>query len=130
MCDCPHSLMLCHMIRLCRALVIISCLLLASCAELRIQVVRGTHPVWLSTIRDDSSLNKLTLLDKGKTTPGNDPQFVSLDRGTQIYVTDYTTKYCQGKSVFVKVQVKDGDHQGIEGWICEAAMTHHKTGAL
>ena len=94
------------------------------------QAICGTNPVWLARTGDDSSLNKLRLFDKGKTAPGNDPQFVPIDHGTQIYVTDYTTKSCQRGSVFVKIQVKAGDHQGIEGWICGASMTHHKVGAL
>jgi hypothetical protein len=113
-----------------RIWVAISCLLLTSCAELRFQTIRGTKNVWLSTTGDGSSLRKLELLDKGKTTPGNDPQFVPMDHGAQVYVTDYTTKHCQGRSVFVKVQVKDGNHKGLEGWICGASTTHRKVAAL
>src|SRR6266550_4719490 len=98
--------------------VAISCLLLTSCAELRLQTIRGPKTVWLSTTGDDSSLSKLKLLDKSKTAPGSDRQFVPMDHGAQVYVTDYTIKHCQGRNVFVKIQVKDGDHKGVEGWIC------------
>jgi hypothetical protein len=119
-----------RMIPVPRAIVAISCLLLTSCAELRLQTIRGTKTMWLSKNGDDASLGKLEILDKGRTTPVDDPQFVPLDHGAQVYVTDYSSKHCQGRNVFVKIQVKDGDHKGIEGWICGASTTHRKIAAL
>lgn len=110
--------------------VAVSCLLLTSCAELRFQTIRGTKTVWLSKNGDDSSLGKLKLLDKNKTTPGSDQQFVPMDHGAQVYVTDYTSKRCQGRNVFVKIQVKDGNHKGVEGWICGVNTTHRKVAAM
>jgi hypothetical protein len=53
-----------------------------------------------------------------------------MDHGTEVFVTDYTSKHCQGRSVFIKIQVKNGDHKGLEGWICGANTTHRKGGAL
>jgi len=118
------------MIALCRIIAAISCFLLTSCAELRLQTIRGANTVWLSKTGDDSSLGELKLLNEGKTAPVSDPQFVPLDHGADVYVTDYTSKHCQGKNVFVKIQVKDGDHKGVEGWICGASTTHRKVAAL
>lgn len=108
----------------------VSCLLLTSCAELRFQTIRGAKTVWLSKSGDDSSLSKLKLLDKGKTTFLSDPIFVPMDHGAKVYVKEYTSKHCQGRNAFVKIQVKDGDHKGVEGWICGANTTHRKVPGL
>lgn len=86
--------------------------------------------MWLSTAGDDTSLSKLTLLNNGKMTPGNDPQFVQLDKGEQVYVTDFTSTRCHEGKVFVTIQVKDGNHKGIDGWVCGASTTHRKVAAL
>ena len=104
---------------------VVSCLLLASCATLRLQTVRDTREVWLNKAGDDASLNKLGLLNKGQRTDA-DPQMVRIERGVQVYITEFTTKRCQGRDVFIKVQIKDGDSKGVVGWMCGASTTHHK----
>jgi hypothetical protein len=108
----------------------ISCLVLTSCAELRVQTVRGTKTVWLSKNGDAASLDRLTLLNKGSVTAVNDPQFILMDPGAHVYVSDYTKAHCQGRSVYEKVQVKDGNHTGVEGWICGASTIHKKVAAM
>jgi hypothetical protein len=107
---------------------VIICTTLSSCATLRMQTVRGPGPVWLSTTGDDASLNKLTVLNKKKTTP--DAIFVSVDRGVRVFVSEWTKKRCRGTSFFIKVQIQDGASKGLEGWMCESAITHHQVGAL
>lgn len=119
-----------HIAHLFRIIAASSFLLLASWAELRLQTIRGSKTAWLSKSGGDSSLSQLKFLDKGKTTPGKDSQFIPLDHGTQVYVTEDTRNHCQGRNVFVKIQVKDGDHKGIEGWICGANTTHRKAVAF
>jgi hypothetical protein len=106
-----------------------SCLLSASCAMLRTQTIRGSRTVWLSRTADDTSLNKLILLNKGKLTD-TDPQLVTVERGVEVYITEFTTKRCQGRDVFVRVQIKNGDIKGLEGWLCGASTTNHKVVGL
>jgi hypothetical protein len=111
------------------ALLTTLCCLLASCAELRFQTIRR-QPVWLSRTGDSASLAMLKLLDSGKKTPGNDPRFVEIERGSQVYVTEYSAEHCKGANVFEKVQVKTGSQRDVEGWICGASTTHRKAAAL
>ena len=96
---------------------------------LRIQTIRGTKTVWLSEIGDDASLNKLKLRDQGKVVDG-DPQIVRTDWGTEVYILQRTGKRCRGRNVFVKVQIRNGNHEGLEGWICEGSITHRKVVGL
>ena len=111
-----------------RIAAVILCTALFSCATLRMQTVRGSRPVWLSTTGDDASLNTLTLLNRNKTTQGT--AFVSIDSGVRVYVSEWTGKRCRGMSFFVKVQIQDGTKKGLEGWMCESAITHHQVAAL
>jgi hypothetical protein len=90
----------------------ISCLLLASCAMLRIQTIRGAKTVWLSRTGDDASLNKLILLNKGK--PADSDSLVRLENGAQVYITEWTTKRCKGRDVFIKVQIKDCNNKVLK----------------
>jgi hypothetical protein len=94
---------------------------------LRTQTIQGNRAkvVWLSKTSDDANLNKLTLRNKGKPTDA-DPQLVGVERGTQVYITQFSTKRCKGRDVFIKVQVRDGPNKGLEGWICGSTTTHHK----
>jgi hypothetical protein len=114
-----------------RIVAVIPCVLLASCAALRIQTLRDRNAktIWLSKASDDSSLNKLVLLNKGKIKDA-DSQFVMIETGAQVYITEETTKRCRGMAVFKKVQIKDGPNKGLEGWICGAFTTHQKVWAL
>ena len=108
--------------------LVICVLLSISCAILRIQTIHGAKPVWLSRTGDDASLRQLALLNAGKA-PATD-SFLRLEKGVQVYVTEYTKKRCHGRDVFIKVQIKDGESKGVEGWICGASITHRKGGAL
>jgi|SRR5580698_2272728 hypothetical protein len=110
-------------------LVVPFCFALVSCAELRLQKV-DRQPAWLSTSGDPGSLTELKRLDKGKTTPGNSPQFVQIERGTWVFATDYSSERCIGRRVLEKVQVKSGAHKDTEGWMCGASIAHRKTPAL
>lgn len=103
-------------------------LALVSCAELRLQKVN--RPAWLVTTGDAASLAKLKLLERGKTTPGNDLQFVQIESGSWVFATDYSIERCKGRRVFEKVQVKSGAHKDTEGWMCGASIAHRKTPAL
>ena len=111
------------------ALLMALCCLLASCAELRFQTIRR-QPVWPSRTGDSASLAMLELLDSGKKTHVNDPRFVEIERGSQVYVTEYSAEHCKGANVFEKVQVKTGSQRDVEGWICGASTTHRKVAAL
>ena len=114
-----------------RILAISSCLLLSSCAALRIQTLqnRKAKTVWLSKASDEASLNKLSLLNNGKTKDAGS-QFVNIETGTQVYITEQTKKHCTGMAVFKKVQIRDGPNKGLEGWICGASTTNHKVRVL
>lgn len=110
---------------------IISCSLLASCAALRLQTIqdRKAKTIWLSKASDEASLNKLSLLNNGKTKDAGSG-FVKIETGTEVYITEQIQKHCKGMAVFKKVQIKDGPNKGLEGWICGASTTSHKVGAL
>jgi hypothetical protein len=95
---------------------------------LRIQTIHDSKAVWLSRTGDDASLDRLVLLNKGK--PANTDSLVMVEPGAQVFIEESSTKRCQGKDVFVKVQIKDGNSKGLEGWICGASTTHIKGGAL
>jgi hypothetical protein len=114
-----------------RIVAVIPCVLLSSCAALRIQTLqnRNAKTIWLSKASDETSLNKLALLNRGKTRDAGS-QFIMIETGTQVYITEETTKRCGGRAVFKKVQIKDGPNKGLEGWICGAFTTHHKVWAL
>ncbi len=108
--------------------LVAACLLLASCAELRLQPV--IRPAWLSKSDDPASLAKLKILDRGKTKQDNDPQFVQIDPGSEVYATDFSTEHCRGRRVFEKVEVRSGSQKGAKGWMCGASIAHRKVGAL
>lgn len=91
---------------------------------LRIQTIRGSKTTWLSRAGDDISLHKLILLNEGKLTDTD--SLVGVERGAQVYITEWTTKRCKGRDVFIKVQIKDGNSKGLEGWVCGASTTHRK----
>lgn len=104
------------------------CFLLGSCAELRLQpVIRSAY---LSQAGDSASLAKLQLLDRDKTTQGNEPQFGRIEPGTEVFATDYSTERCRGRRVFERVEVRSGSHKGIMGWMCGASIAHRKVPAL
>jgi hypothetical protein len=115
-----------------RTIVVIASLFSASCATLRTQTIHSSQPVWLSKTGDGPSLDKLAASNaaSNKGAAGNVAPLVQVDHGIQVYIMEETTRRCQGRNVFVKVQIKEGSNKGVEGWICGASTTHHKVGAL
>jgi hypothetical protein len=59
-----------------------------------------------------------------------DAGMVLIDKGVHVHVLELTKKRCHGKSFFIKVTTQDGANQGLEGWMCESAITHHQVAAL
>ncbi|HLW77196.1 MAG TPA: hypothetical protein VKS01_09420, partial [Bryobacteraceae bacterium] len=79
-------------------LALVALLLIASCATLRTQTIHSAKGAWLSTSGDEASLNQLALVSKSKSpAPAS---FIQLENGTQVYITHYANKRCQGSNVF------------------------------